>query len=680
MAIKDPCPCPRAVDGSCPCDPNIPIINKGQNILAGSVGMAGDAVLASSMMGQGDPMMGALGGGMSGLAKGGLLGGILGAGFGLIQAGQARADYENVLQAQRDQHLLDRTTQPEYMADGGIIKLAKKLQTEVGEMIALPDAQISKVKASKKHKDMDRDEITDIVPEGAIVFSEKKTFSPKKYADKKLSEALAYYDEFDQYELGELKVGDILGDSKKMSYADAVAKVKKYYPCTEEKSLVAEQTNELNKKSRVPILQFLYNLQSGNRVKKETDEVEEIEHAEGGYPDYNPDELNIEPKQYGMTQYFGNEYTNYTLPSQTSIPQMDEMPYALTLDPFAPQGTQISLNSNNQFAPINNDNQYIVHPENLKRQRENNVVNPIPTIPSQVTSNQPSNTRLLPNNNGTENKNSISAIFNELRSNLDTQRKEMDARYATDKNIHKNLISDKNTNNTLQLASQVLFSGAQSGRQIQPYESVGLINEQYRGIPGAQIDQQAQALAANTNSVTAALAAAGVSPGEIAKYSAQATQNVANAQSGLRSNALAQNANLNRSRIAEYRNVIQNNNQRSADAQNHLTDFTNRKLSSVGSYINDYFTNKDKIADTEYKINANAATDYEKSKNAIINKNADLNAINARVDINNRALSIQEQQLEEFKKLQQNGNSDALFQLLDNDPNLRAAILAKYKQ
>ena len=632
MAIKDPCPCPRAADGSCPCDPNIPIINKGQNILAGSVGMAGDAVLASSMLGQGDPMMGALGGGMSGLSKGGLLGGILGAGYGLIQAGQARADYENVLEAQRDQYLLDRTTQPEFMADGGIIKLAKKLQTEVGEMIALPDAQISKVKASKKHKDMDRDEITDIVPEGSIVFSEKKTFSPKKYADKKLSEALAYYDEFDQYELGELKVGDILGDSKKMSYADAVAKVKKHYPCTEEKSLVAEQTNELNKKSRVPILQFLYDLQSGKKAKKETDEIEEVEHAEGGYPDYNPDEQNQEPKQYGMTQYFGNEYTNYTLPSQTSIPQMDEM------------------------------------------------LNPIATIPSQVTSNQPSNTRLLPNNNGTENKNSISAIFNELRSNLDTQRKEMDARYATDKNIHKNLIGDKNTNNTLQLASQVLFSGAQSGRQIQPYESVGLINEQYRGIPGAQIDQQAQALAANTNSVTAALAAAGVSPGEIAKYSAQATQNVANAQSGLRSSALAQNANLNRSRIAEYRNVIQNNNQRSADAQNHLTDFTNRKLSSVGSYINDYFTNKDKIADTEYKINANAAKDYEKSKNAIINKNADLNAINARVDINNRALSIQEQQLEEFKKMQQNGNSDALFQLLDNDPNLRAAILAKYKQ
>ncbi len=668
MAIKDPCPCPRAADGSCPCDPNIPIINKGQNILAGSVGMAGDAVLASSMLGQGDPMMGALGGGMSGLSKGGLLGGILGAGYGLIQAGQARADYENVLEAQRDQYLLDRTTQPEFMADGGIIKLAKKLQTEVGEMIALPDAQISKVKASKKHKDMDRDEITDIVPEGSIVFSEKKTFSPKKYADKKLSEALAYYDEFDQYELGELKVGDILGDSKKMSYADAVAKVKKHYPCTEEKSLVAEQTNELNKKSRVPILQFLYDLQSGKKAKKETDEIEEVEHAEGGYPDYNPDEQNQEPKQYGMTQYFGNEYTNYTLPSQTSIPQMDEMPYALTMDPFA---------------PINNDNQYIVHPENLRRQRENNVVNPIATIPSQVTSNQASNTRLLQNrtfNNGTENKNSISAIFNELRSNLDTQRKELDTRYATDKNIHKNLIDDKNTNNTLQLASQAIFSGAQSGRQIQPYESVGLINEQYRGILGAQIDQQAQTLAANTNSVTAALAAAGVSPGEIAKYSAQATQNVANAQSGLRSNALAQNANLNRSRIAEYRNVIQNNNQRSADAQNHLTDFTNRKLSSMGSYINDYFTNKDKIADTEYKINTNAATDYEKSKNAIINKNADLNAINARVDINNRNLSIQEQQLEEFKKMQQNGNSDALFQLLDNDPNLRAAILAKYKQ
>ncbi|MFS8063485.1 MAG: glycine zipper family protein, partial [Luteimonas sp.] len=277
--VKDNCPCKRDQEGKCPCDPNIPIIEGAKANINNTIGLAGNALLGGSMTGEPNPAMGALGGALSGFSAGGPLGAIIGAIGGFGTAGTARSDYEKTLEDQKNRYIKDRTFLPDSAEEGGMPGTI--LQTELGEHLVLPSMEISKVNAKEKHKDMKKHEVTDIVPEGTIVFSAKKIFDPKKDADFELTPALSYYNDTDTFDYKAQTVGDILG-TKKMTFAEAIEKVKKYYPTTDEKSLVAEETNKQNLEARKPIVDYLFLKQSGGKPKEIKGELPK---ASDGWPE-----------------------------------------------------------------------------------------------------------------------------------------------------------------------------------------------------------------------------------------------------------------------------------------------------------------------------------------------------------------------------------------------------------
>lgn len=632
MVQNDPCPCARDAQGKCPCDPNIPIIAQSKDNINSTLNLAGNALLGGSITGEPNPMQGALGGALSGFTTGGVPGALLGTIGGFLTAGQARSDYEKMIDDQKNRYMLDRKFMPEMAAKGGLFGDA--IQAEDGENLVLPTLEISDVKAKKKHKEMDASEVTDVVPDGTLIFSDQKKYNAQKYKDFTLSEAISYYDDKETYDFKGLKVGDILGDEE-MTYADAINKVKKYYPTSDEETLIAEETNKANLAARKPIVEFLFGLQGGAKPEEMNKKVPK---AAGGWGDILK-RLGLEDpedpfKKPGMTMFndpnsllknFSNS-SNATgiLPAKQQIatPLNQTDPTGPT-DPLLVNGNNVATLPQRTIAPVTSQPTI----PSLGNFPYDTTMDPNQNVVPQTDPNGQTNPVLnkLGNSLGNPQRNAVGnnpaaaepaagdtleQMMAKIRSTLNRQKGDVNDRYATDKNTIQTLIDGKNTNNALQLGNQILFNGLQSGYSNPALESTSLIEDQFRGTPGAVIDQQAQSIAAGSNSVVQALAASGLSPGEIASYASKTTDSVIDAQGNLRSNALAAERALNTQKIGEFRNVIQNNNQRMADSENHLTDFNNKKIANVGSFVNSYLTNKDGIRDTKYELTTKNANDY----------------------------------------------------------------------
>ena len=711
-----PCPCELDANGDCPCDPNKPIIEGAKANISGMLGFAGNTLFGASMTGEPNPAMGALGGAISGLTTGGGWGALLGAIEGYAAAGQARTDYEKLEQAKRDRYMKDRTFMPGQYEDGGEVEF-EEIQTELGEALVLPSMEISNVKAKEKHKDMDEGHVTEAVTPGTIVFSAKKEIDLKKYADIELAKALSYYDDNDTYNFKGLKVGDVLGKTGKISFADALRKVKNFYPTSKQKEHIAEQTNQLNLAARQRVVELLFRVQSGMSPKEL--ESGNPPKAAGGWPDYkemlrqlgllSEDDEQLKPGQTSFSTVpknvstgpgyhkSPNDSTNYSTPEsypldveganyrQQLIEKADVLAkqqgwtdaekadyinnYALFIaekdftdrtgfEPTKPVKTQGGRF--NPYETVMDPNQVTTpttDPGTGQVKTQGGRFNPYAELldPNQVSplTTDPYGPKdhvlTLPDKSATqgeaapgataqqpqENDPTLDNMIEKFRAKYNAQRNDLKNRYATDKNEIKTLVRRKNANNAFQLANQALFTGLQSGYTDPALESTSLIEEQYRDVPTAVIEQQANAIASNTNSVVHALAAAGVSPGEIANYAAKSTEAVSNAQGDLRGKANDMSFQNNRNKIKEYRDVIQSNNQRMADAGAKLQDFNNKKLASFGEYLNAYLDNKDSIYDTEYRLTNQNEADYYDANAALDKGEAQLDAAKATFTINN---------------------------------------------
>lgn len=653
------CPCQLDINGKCPCDPNDIVISNGKNNLANALSFAGNTLYGVAQTGTPNPFMGAIGSGLAGLASGGPLGALLGVTSGYLSTGMARSDYENTLADEQNRYMLDRTFMPSISEEGGMNGTI--LQTEVGENIVLPNLEISKVKATKKHKDMDKSEITDIVPQGSIVFSDKKTFSPKKYSDTKLSDAISFYSENENFNYKDLKIGDILGDDKKMTFAEAIEKVKKYYPTRDEKNLVVEETNKMNLSQREPIIKFLFDLQ--NKSDSNKTDASNVPKAAGGYPnnDIFPYNLLVDHNQVSP------------LPLDSINPSM----YGTYVEPNFPYGTQIDPT---QVGNLSTDNtQFTINPTFVGQEQNINrsfdPVSPLATLaPGQISQNRqmPTADQLKTNNSNP----TLEELLNKLRSRYSQQTNELNSRHNKNVGDINSLIKRKNLNNSLQLGAQTLFSGLQSGYSNPALEDTSLIPDQFRGVPQSLIEQQAANLASNGNSTIKALSDAGVNPGDIANYAARVTQNISNSQSDLRSRSNQLNDQNNKAMIGEFRRVIQGNNQRLEDQQNHLTDFNNKRISSVGTFLNQYLGNKNNIDNANYKLGLEEESKYNSALNALRkaedqtyiaeyqNKILGTNNQNKQQEVQQYFNSLSDdEKLKLLQSLQQRGNNDVLAPL-----------------
>ena len=139
------------------------------------------------------------------------------------------------------------------------------IQTELGEFIAHINGDVTPVKAKKLHKNMEDDEVTDILPEGSYVFSrdKKMIIDPKKKfkgmdLDFTLGYGKAYYSEEkpDTSVPKEVKFTDIM--NKKFTPASYAKALTNKFPVSDrEFDAFSTLANSENKASRIPYLEVL---------------------------------------------------------------------------------------------------------------------------------------------------------------------------------------------------------------------------------------------------------------------------------------------------------------------------------------------------------------------------------------------------------------------------------------
>jgi hypothetical protein len=141
-----------------------------------------------------------------------------------------------------------------------------EIQAEKGEYIMSPMGDVVKVAAKKKHKNMDKDEVSDVTAEGNYVLSNDKKMAIKKKSSKMEDIKLGYSQVY--YKEGELNkvpvkytMADVEPNKVKYTPAQMAKKIADKFPVTDmEKDPFAKRAQVENKLSRIPYLNILRNL------------------------------------------------------------------------------------------------------------------------------------------------------------------------------------------------------------------------------------------------------------------------------------------------------------------------------------------------------------------------------------------------------------------------------------
>lgn len=244
------------------------------NIAGGAAGMAEAANLSDP--GQTSLGTGAMAGAIQGVAGGAALGpvgmvagGLLGGIKGLVGAGNAKAAFAQSEYDKRMNLLKGMRVAPVMNEEGGMNATESgidvPLQTEAGEVMLMEGGDLVDVNAKKKHKDMKKGEITDIVPSGTYTFSDsnKRLINLEKIKDHIVGYGKGKYKEGEaNVPLKKIHVSDILGDKGKITPAEGARRLRnKYKVDLSDKTPIGKATNKENKINRLLPLQILSQLQ-----------------------------------------------------------------------------------------------------------------------------------------------------------------------------------------------------------------------------------------------------------------------------------------------------------------------------------------------------------------------------------------------------------------------------------
>lgn len=178
--------------------------------------------------------------------------------------------------------------QPRMYEEGGQVEQEAPqlvpVQTEVGEYFIHLDGAITKVNAVKKHKQMDDDEVTDIIPEGTYVASDDKDIVMKKKdaEDIIMGVKTQPYKEFKKGMIPEnVLFSELFGNAKKMTPAEMTAKVLKMFPTVDKgddfnkNDIFTELTNQENIAGRTPWLELIIQFNEAKKSKMDADEFQD---------------------------------------------------------------------------------------------------------------------------------------------------------------------------------------------------------------------------------------------------------------------------------------------------------------------------------------------------------------------------------------------------------------------
>lgn len=153
---------------------------------------------------------------------------------------------------------------------GGPVELSP-IQTEKGEMLIWPTGDITNVKATKLHKNMDKNHVTDLVPggQGVYVASNFKPLTVKKdEVNFGMGMGKVEYDENMNRKVQpkEVQFNALFGNSKKLTPAEIAKRIQNTFPTTDREDTFATRASGENKQSRAPYLEIL---QTVNDYKRE---------------------------------------------------------------------------------------------------------------------------------------------------------------------------------------------------------------------------------------------------------------------------------------------------------------------------------------------------------------------------------------------------------------------------
>lgn len=144
---------------------------------------------------------------------------------------------------------------------GGPVELSP-IQTEKGEMLIWPTGDITNVKATKLHKNMDKNHVTDLVPggQGVYVASNFKPLTVKKdEVNFGMGIGRVEYDENMNRKVQpkEVQFNTLFGNSKKLTPAEIAKRIQSTFPTTDREDTFATRASGENKQSRAPYLEIL---------------------------------------------------------------------------------------------------------------------------------------------------------------------------------------------------------------------------------------------------------------------------------------------------------------------------------------------------------------------------------------------------------------------------------------
>lgn len=177
---------------------------------------------------------------------------------------------------------------PRLYPKGGLTdpELPTPVQLEKKEMIVTQDGDIYQSKSKELHKNMKKDEITDIAPSGSYVISNRSKLK-KKDADKIILgiNNLTYKETENKGEYKEHKLSDLF-DKDEETLAELTMKLQKKYPTemtpNKKGSIFGQRTIQENRASRANILAHLIELNESKKPNTQPSEEEVPLFPDGG--------------------------------------------------------------------------------------------------------------------------------------------------------------------------------------------------------------------------------------------------------------------------------------------------------------------------------------------------------------------------------------------------------------
>lgn len=158
------------------------------------------------------------------------------------------------------------------------------IQTEKGEVAVFADGTIADVKATKSHKQMKKDEVTDIVPEGTFIGSDHKSMQIKDSELENIDFGFAHvkYEEGKISDLPEkVEASKFMNKKGKTTPAQYLKNLRKHYDLSDADSdIFTEVTNKENLVARTPYINLIEQLTEKKKSKKSS--KKEVESFQSG--------------------------------------------------------------------------------------------------------------------------------------------------------------------------------------------------------------------------------------------------------------------------------------------------------------------------------------------------------------------------------------------------------------